>query len=323
LHQQLLLIAALGAMVLLGAAMFAASRADSRRQGLQRRLQQIAETMPGWGESTPSLRRSLPSGRLHRLFHLPGDLQQRFDAALMATGNRIGVPHLAIVGTIAAVVTILIVYRLLALNPVVAAILGAAVALAAASLWLRLAQTRYQNRFLDAFPDALDLVARAVRAGLPVFDAMDVAAGQIREPVGSEYRRIIDEMRIGIEVEEALQHAAERVRVPDFRFYAVAIILQRRTGGRLAETLANLSSVIRRRKEIRLKTQALTAEARVSAIVLTLLPLFVGTTMFFIARPMMEILWIDPRGRFMLGVAAVGLTLGSIVMQVMIKRSLR
>jgi tight adherence protein B len=323
LHEQLL-IAALGATVLLGAAMFAALRADRRRQHLQRRLQQIAATMPGWGESVPSLRRSSPGGRLHQLFRrLPGDLQQRFDAALAATGNRVGVPHLAVAGTVAAVATILLTYRLLALNPVVAVSLGAAAGLAAAALWLRLGQTRYQNRFLDAFPDALDLVARAVRAGLPVFDAMDVAAGQISEPVGSEFRRVIDEMRIGVEIEQALLDAAGRIRVPDFRFYAVAIILQRRTGGHLSETLGNLSGVIRRRKEIRLKTAALTAEARMSAIVLTLLPFFVGTAMVFIAPALMEVLWVDPRGRLMLGVAIASLTAGSILMQVMIKRSLR
>jgi Flp pilus assembly protein TadB len=316
-----LLVFVLGAAALIGAALVATLRADRRRQRLQERLQRIA--LPGRGEPAPSLRLPSSEGGLRQLFRLPSDLQRRFDAALAATGNRIGVPHLAIAAAAAAVVAMAIALRLLALNPVLAIGVAAAAAFAAAAGVVWLAQARYQNRFLDAFPDALDLVARAVRAGLPVFDAMEVAASEIREPVGGEFHRILDEMRIGVEIEAALQHAAERVRVPDFRFYVVAITLQRRTGGHLAETLANLSNVIRRRKEVRLKAQALTAEARASALVLTVLPFFIGAGLVLIARPLMETLWIDPRGRFMVGVAAVSLVLGGIVMQLMIKRSLR
>jgi tight adherence protein B len=103
----------------------------------------------------------------------------------------------------------------------------------------------------------------------------------------------------------------------------VAITLQRRTGGRLAETLANLSGIIRRRKEVRLKANALTAEARASAIVLTVLPFFVGVALVLISRTLMQTLWTDPRGRFMVGVALVNLMIGAWVMRRMIKRALR
>ena len=120
---------------------------------------------------------------------LPANWYRRFDAALAATGNRIGVPHLAIAGIIPAVVVIGLGLRLLALNPVVAAALGAAAALASAMGRSRFAQTRYQNRFLNAFPDALDLIGRAVRAGLPVLDAMEVASREIRYPSASNSAR--------------------------------------------------------------------------------------------------------------------------------------
>ena len=149
---------------------------------------------------------------------------------------------------------------------------GIAAGIAGAALLLRVAQSRYQNQFLDAFPDALDLIVRAVRAGLPVNDAMQVAGREVRPPVGLEFQRTLEEMRIGIDIDEAMQHTADRIRVPDFRFFVVALKLQRRTGGSLAETLANLSSIIRRRKEIRLKARALTSEAKASATVLGLLP---------------------------------------------------
>jgi tight adherence protein B len=314
-----LLIAVLGSTALFGAMLWVAFRADRRRQNLEQRLQRIVAPP---GEPAPSLLRPRLR-RGWRGFLLPANWLQRFEAALAATGNRIGVPHLANAGIIAAVVAIGLCLRLLALNPVVAVVVGAVAAAAAAAGLVRFAQASYQNRFLDAFPHALDLIGRAVRAGLPVFDAMEVAAREIRDPIGSEFRKVIDEMRIGGEIEEALQNAADRVRVTDFRFFIVAIPLQRRTGGHLAETLSNLSNIIRRRKEVRLKARALTAEARASALVLTLLPFFVGIGLCLIARPLMQTLWLDPRGRFMIGLALVNLMIGSLVMRVMIKRALR
>jgi tight adherence protein B len=130
-------------------------------------------------------------------------------------------------------------------------------------------------------------------------------------------------MRVGIDIDEAMQQTADRIRVPDFRFFVVALRLQRRTGGSLAETLANLSNIIRRRKEIRLKARALTSEARASAAVLAALPFVVGALIFFLNRELMSTLFADPRGRFMLGVAFLSLVTGIIVMAVMIKRSVR
>jgi tight adherence protein B len=323
LPEQLILIV-LAPAVLLGAALFVALRADRRRQNVQQRLQQIAvATAPSRGAPAPSVRRPSQPGGLRGVFLLPANLQRRFDAALAATGDRINVLHLAIVGAVAVAVVLVLCSQLLRLNPLLLIILAAVAAIGAGVALVRFAQGRFQDRFLDAFPDALDLVGRAVRAGLPVFDAMEVAAGEIRDPVGSEFRRILDEMRIGVEIDDALQHAADRIRVSDFRFYVVAIILQRRTGGHLAESLGNLSNVIRCRKEVRLKAKALTAEARASALVLIALPFVVGLGLTFLARPLVQTLWLDPRGRFMVGVAIVNLMIGAAVMQYMIKRALR
>jgi Flp pilus assembly protein TadB len=208
-------------------------------------------------------------------------------------------------------------------GPGLAMPVGIAAGVAGAALLLRFAQNRYQNRFLDGFPDALDLIARAVRAGLPALDAMQIAGREVRPPVGPEFQRTLEEMRIGIDIDEAMQHTANRIRVPDFRFFVVALKLQRRTGGSLAEILANLSSIIRRRKEIRLKSRALTSEAKASAVVLGLLPVFLGALLFFLNGELMAPLLSDPRGRFMLGVAVLSLMVGITVMIVMIRRSVR
>jgi len=200
--------------------------------------------------------------------------------------------------------------------------LSGAAALGAPALLLQIAQNRYQRKFLEAFPDALDLIVRAVGAGLPAPEAMEIVTREIRPPVGVEFRRMLDEMRIGTEMEEALQNAAERIRLPDFRFFVVSLLLQRQTGGGIAETLSNLSTIIRQRKALRQKARALTAEAQASAAVVTAMPFIAGAGLFLINRDLMSVLILDPRGRFMLGLAIVCLASGFAAMKVLIKKNL-
>jgi tight adherence protein B len=316
-----LVFAVLGGVVLLGAALFAALRADRRRESRQQHLRAVVAVGPR-EEPQPSLRRPLLRAGV-RDFFLLSALWARLEAAFAATGDRIGLPHLAVAGLIAAGAAIGLAAGIMGYGPGIAMPVGIAAGVAAAALLLRFAQNRYQNQFLDAFPDALDLIARAVRAGLPALDAMQVASREVRPPVGPEFQRTLEEMRIGIDIDEAMQHTADRIRVPDFRFFVVALKLQRRTGGSLAETLANLSSIIRRRREIRLKARALTSEAKASATVLGLLPVFVGALLFFLNGELMAPLLSDPRGRFMLGVAFLSLMAGLTTMAVMIRRSVR
>jgi tight adherence protein B len=317
-----LVLAVLGGVVVLGAALFAALRADRRRESRQQHLRAVVAVGPREVEPVLSLRRPLSRARVRDFFMLSA-LWARLEAAFAATGDRIGLPHLAVAGLIAAAAAIGFATGIMGYGPGLAMPVGVTAGVVAAALLLRLAQTRYQNQFLDAFPDALDLIARAVRAGLPVNDAMQVAGHEVRPPVGLEFQRTLEEMRIGIDIDEAMQHTADRIRVPDFRFFVVALKLQRRTGGSLAETLGNLSSIIRRRKEIRLKSRALTSEAKASATVLGLLPVFVGALLFFLNGELMAPLLSDPRGRFMLGVAVLSLMAGLTVMAVMIRRSVR
>jgi tight adherence protein B len=316
-----LVFAVLGGVVLLGAALFAALRADRRRESRQQHLRAVVAVGPR-EEPQPSLRRPLSRAGV-RDFFLLSALWARLEAAFAATGDRIGLPHLTVAGLIAAGAAIGLAAGIMGYGPGIAMPIGIAAGVAAAALLLRFAQSRYQNQFLDTFPDALDLIARAVRAGLPVNDAMQVAGREVRPPVGVEFQRTLEEMRIGMDIDEAMQHTADRIRVPDFRFFVVALKLQRRTGGSLAETLANLSSIIRRRKELRLKARALTSEAKASATVLGLLPVFLAALLFFLNGELMAPLLSDPRGRFMLGVAFLSLMAGITVMAVMIRRSVR
>jgi tight adherence protein B len=320
---QLLLIV-LASVALLGAALVAVIRADRQREERQQRLKAaVTATGPVVEEPALSLRRPFRRRTAYGIFALPRDLWARLDVALAATGNWIGVPHLLLAAIIGAIAAILLASRLMQFGPFLVTVLGAAGAIGASALVLRFAQARYQRRFLEAFPDALDLIARAVRAGLPAVEAMDIAAREGRPPVGVEFQRTLEEARLGVDIGEALQHTADRTRVPDFRFYVVALTLQRRTGGALAETLNNLSHVIRRRKEVRLKARALSAESKASATVLAILPFAVGGLLFLFNPTLMSVMFHDPRGRFMLGLAFAILVTGIAVMAAIIKRSLR
>jgi tight adherence protein B len=312
----------LGGVVLAGVALMASMRADHRREGRRRRLEAVVVVGPSEEEPVLLLRRPLSRARVRDLF-LMSALWARLEGGFAGAGNRIGLSHLALTGLTAAGVTALFTERVMGFNPALVGLSGGIAAVIAPAALLRHLQSRYQNKFLDPFPDALDLMCRAVRAGLPVLDAIEVAAREVPAPVSTELQRTIEEMRIGVDIDEAMQNTADRIRVADFRFFAVALKLQRRTGGGLAETLGNLSAIIRRRKEIRLKARALTAESKASALVLALLPFAIGGLLFFLNPRLMSVLFIDPRGRFMLGMTLLSLAAGIAVMAVIIRKSLR
>jgi tight adherence protein B len=210
-----ILVAVLGAVVLLGAAVVLVSRADHRRESRQQRLRSLVMVGPSADEPVLPLRRPILR-RTGREFSLLTTARARLEAAFAATGNRIRLPHLTLTMLIVATAVIVFAARIMWLKPALVTLLGVAGGLAAPALLLHLAQSRYRNQFLDRFPDALDLIGRAVKAGLPVLDAMEVAAHEIPAPVGGELQRTIEEMRIGVDVDEAMQDTADRIRVPDF-----------------------------------------------------------------------------------------------------------
>jgi Flp pilus assembly protein TadB len=163
-----------------------------------------------------------------------------------------------------------------------AMVAGAGVGFTGALLALNEMERRWQLGFLDNFNDAIDLIIRAVRSGIPVADAIRQAGTEVNEPVSSEFRQIADSIDLGVDMRDALRQAAERVALPDFDFFVVCLILQRETGGQLTETLEGLTHILRRRKEIRLKVRALTAEGRMTAAIVGALPLVVAGLMFML-----------------------------------------
>ena len=175
------------------------------------------------------------------------------------------------------------------------------------------------ERFIGLFPEAIDLMVRALRAGLPVTEAIINAGQEIGDPVGTEFRTIEAGMRLGRDLDSLLWDIAKRIPAPEFRFFIIALSVQRETGGNLAETLNNLSEVLRRRRAMRAKARAMASEARASTAILGSLPIVVTIILSFTSPTYIAPLFADIRGLMLVGVA-VGMLLTGVAVMVKMAR---
>ncbi len=137
-------------------------------------------------------------------------------------------------------------------------------------------------KFTSNFPDAIELMVRGLRSGLPITETLGIVAGEIPGPVGIECRMVSDKMKIGRTMEAALQDTADRLGTPEFQFFAITLAIQRETGGNLAETLSNLADVLRKRAQMKLKIRAMSSESKASAYIVGSLPFVVFTLVWLI-----------------------------------------
>jgi len=140
------------------------------------------------------------------------------------------------------------------------------------------------KQFTANFPDAIDLMVRGLRSGLPITETLGIVSGEIPGPVGIEFRAVADKMKIGRTMEAALQDTADRLGTAEFQFFVITLAIQRETGGNLAETLSNLSDVLRKRSQMKLKIRAMSSESKASAMIVGSLP-FVVFTMVWMINP--------------------------------------
>jgi tight adherence protein B len=176
-----------------------------------------------------------------------------------------------------------------------------------------------EARFIGLFPEAIDLMVRALRAGLPISEAIINAGQEIGDPVGTEFRGIEAGMRLGRDLDSLLWDIAKRIPAPEFRFFIIALSVQRETGGNLAETLNNLSDVLRRRRAMRAKARAMASEARASTAILGSLPVLVTVILCLTSPTYITPMFSDVRGLMLVGVA-VGMLLGGIGVMVKMAR---
>jgi tight adherence protein B len=174
-------------------------------------------------------------------------------------------------------------------------------------------------KFETQLPDALDLIARALKAGHAFSTGMRMVANEFDDPMGTEFGRTIDEISFGMEMDLALKNLLQRIDCNDLKFFVMSLILHREVGGNLAEILGNISRLIRDRFRLMRKVKVLSAQGRISAIVLTALPFFVAAILSFTAPTYHAILLTDPIGRFMLLTAIIMQFMGIIVIRKIIQ----
>ncbi|MFL6846360.1 MAG: type II secretion system F family protein [Allosphingosinicella sp.] len=150
-------------------------------------------------------------------------------------------------------------------------------------------------KFTARFPDAIELMVRGLRSGLPISETLGVVAEEIPGAIGDEFRSVSDKMKIGRTMEAALQETADRLGTPEFQFFVITLAIQRETGGNLAETLANLADVLRKRAQMKLKIKAMSSESKASAWIVGALPFIVFVLIWFINGKYMQTFFVDER----------------------------
>lgn len=151
------------------------------------------------------------------------------------------------------------------------------------------------DNFVTRLPDALDLLVRGLRSGLPVTETLGVVAAELPGPVGEEFKLVTDRIKVGRTMEEALQDTADRLNLPEFNFFCITLAIQRETGGNLAETLSNLSDVLRKRAQMKLKIKAMSSESKASAYIVGALPFIVFALIYWINPVYLGKFFVDER----------------------------
>lgn len=182
-------------------------------------------------------------------------------------------------------------------------------------IWLKDQQKRRRQRFQEQFADAAALIGNSVRSGLSLPQSLEVLVREMDDPMAYEVYQVLQSTRVGVPMDTALEQWAERMQVPDLDIFATAVIIQRQTGGDLGHVLSTLASTIRQRQRIQGQIQALTAQGRLGAIVLSGLPVFMGVALYFLNPDRMSLMFSHPLGWGMLLISAVTISAGYLVVR--------
>lgn len=291
----------------------------SRHSPQARRIAARLEALAGDPVARASIERAQQAQRLPRLNALiaqapAGQALQRWVAS---SGLKVSAAELLLV-TLALALLGSLLPGLLGQAPA----LGGALGLGLAVLpWWRVAHARQRRieRIERQFPQALDLLSRAMRAGHAFAAAVRMVAEEMPDPLGQDFRMLFDEMNYGVPAHTALAHLAERVPLPDVSYFAVAVMIQRESGGNLAELLDKIAAIVRERLKLHGEIRTLSAEGRLSAVILTALPFGVAAVVNVVNPRFMAVLWSDAAGLRMVGAALFMMVLGMVWMRKIIR----
>ncbi len=235
------------------------------------------------------------------------------------TGKNITIGTYALMSVGLGVVVSVAVWLFAGLPPILASLIGFTVGVAVPHVVIGVMGARRKKKFLAILPDAIDLIVRGLKSGLPVTESIAAVAAEMDDPVGTEFRRITDSVRFGQQLETAVWETAKRMDTPEFNFFVISMSIQRETGGNLAEALANLSDILRGRRQMRLKVKAMASEANASAYILGSLPFIMFAIVSVINPGYAWQLFEDPRGLVMVGIGLTSLLIGISIMIKMVR----
>lgn len=179
-------------------------------------------------------------------------------------------------------------------------------------------RNRRQNKFLLEFANSIDIVVRGIKSGLPVNDCIRIIANESPDPIGPEFAEIVEGQKLGIPLDQGLERMYERMPLAEVNFLAIVIAIQQKTGGNLAEALANLSKVLRDRRKMKSKIEAMSMEAKASASIIGILPPGVMGMLYFTNPEYIELLWITSLGQALLVMCGTWMLIGVLIMKKMI-----
>ena len=290
-----------------------------------RRIQRIRQGSGGEGAAAKAVislkRMTKDSGigavdaMIKRLLPNPDNLRARLERT--GTNMTLGVYLMssALIGLV-----IIMIGRLFPVLPVAAVILFSIfAAVAVPNLGVIYLSKRRLRRFLESFPEAIELIVRGLKSGLPVTESIKSVSGELGGPVAIEFGRISDAIKFGKTMTDALEACAKRLALPEFRFFTIALSIQQETGGNLAETLSNLSDVLRRRRQMKLKIKAFSSEAKASAYIIGCLPFLMEGLILSVNYDYAIQLFQDQRGLVMVGFGLASFSIGIGVMAKMVR----
>jgi tight adherence protein B len=199
-----------------------------------------------------------------------------------------------------------------------AAAAGFAAAFGVPRWLLSFLKKRREKKFLNNFPDGVDVIVRGIKSGLPLLDCLKMIAAESQEPIKSEFKSIVETQTIGMPIGEACAKLYSRMPLPEANFFGIVISIQQKAGGNLSEALGNLSRVLRDRKKMKAKINAMSMEAKASATIIGCLPIAVGTLVYLTSPDYIELLWTTDLGRIMMAGCAMWMGIGVFVMKQMI-----
>lgn len=274
---------------------------DKKKSTLEQRRAEISKKLKGSGEDEDEKKKGSVS----------------LEDKIMQAGLKISKGQFWIFSVLSCVGSIIGSY-MMGMSPLVMILIAVTFLLGVPRLVLsKLAKSR-QKKFLVDFADALDAMTRLLRAGMPVSESIKMISREYNGPIGEEMGRVFDEQKIGVPLHEAILSSARRIPIAEMQMFATAISIQSQTGSSLSEVLENLASLIRARFRLRRKVQALSSEAKASAMIIGALPNLVATGMYFMNPDYILVLFTDPTGKMLLGGAVFWMFVGVMVMRQMI-----